>query len=91
MPAKSQLETDVFAEIVVAEEAPVDTHVDVPDLLVDGLLADHDILDLFVGDLRGLDELALAHLLDDDDDVVVVQDHLVVADVEIDDPAQDLC
>ena len=90
MPAESQLETDVFAEIVVAEEAPVDTHVDVPDLLVDGLLADHDVLDLFVGDLRGLDELALAHLLDDDD-LVVVQDHLVVADVEIDDPVQDLC
>ena len=90
MPAESQLETDVFAEIVVAEEALVDTHVDVPDLLVDGLLADHDVLDLFVGELRGLDELALAHLLDDDD-LVVVQDHLVVADVEIDDPVQDLC
>ena len=90
MPAESQLETDVFAEIVVAEEAPADTHVDVPDLLVDGLLADHDVLDVFGGDLRGLDELALAHLLDDDD-LVVVQDHLVDAEVEIDDPVQDLC
>ena len=89
MPAESQLETDVSAEIVVAEEAPADTHVDVPDLLVDGLLADHDVLDVFGGDLRGLDELALAHLLDDD--LVVVQDHLVVAEVEIDDPVQDLC
>ena len=34
MPAESQLGVDVFAEIVVAEDAPVDAHVDVPDLLV---------------------------------------------------------
>ena len=71
MPAESQLETDVFAEIVVAEDASVDAHVDVPDLLVDDLLDDHDVLDLLVGDLLALDELVLAHLLNDDDLVVV--------------------
>ena len=85
MPAESQLDIDVFAEVVVVvvEDAPVDDHVvmhldahDVPDLLVDDLLDDHDVLDLLVGDLLDLDELALAHLLgnddDDDDDLVVV-------------------
>ena len=70
MPAESQLDIDVFAEVVVVEDAPVDDHVvmhldahDVPDLLVDDLLDDHDVLDLLVGDLLDLDELALAHLL----------------------------
>ena len=38
MPAESQLDVDVFAEVVVAEDAPVDALVDVPDLLVD-----HDV------------------------------------------------
>ena len=80
MPAESQLETDVFAEVVVVvvvEDAPVDAHVvmhldahDVPDLLVDDLLADHDVLDILVDNLD-LDEIALVHLVDDDDLVVV--------------------
>ena len=65
MPAESQLETDVFAEVVVLEDAPVDAHVDAPDLLVD-----HDVLDLHVGDLLDLDELAFAYLLHDEDDLV---------------------
>ena len=88
MPAESQLGIDVFAEVVVAEDAPVDDHVDVPDLLVDDLLDDHDVLDLLVGDLLDLDELALAHLLDDD--IVVVDlldldlDHVVHAEVVAD-------
>ena len=43
MPAESQLGTDVFAEIFVAEDAPVDAHVDVPDLFVDDLLTDRDV------------------------------------------------
>ena len=93
MPAESQLGIDVFAEVVVVEDAPVDDHVvmhldahdapDAPDLLVDDLLDDHGVLDLLVGDLLDLDELVLAHLLennddddDDDDDLVVVDDLL---------------
>ena len=84
MPAGSQLETDVFAEVVVVEDAPVDALVDVPDLLVD-----HDVLDLLVGGLLDLDELALAHLLGDADLVVVDLldldlDHVVHADVLLD-------
>ena len=66
MPAESQLDVDVFAEVVVVEDAPVHALVDVPDLLVD-----HDVLDLLVDDLFDLDELALARLLDEDDLVVV--------------------
>ena len=63
---KANSKLDVFAEVVVVEDAPVDALVDVPDLLVD-----HDVLDLLVDDLFDLDELALAHLLDEDDLVVV--------------------
>ena len=89
MPAESQLGVDVFAEIVVAEDVPVDAHVDVPDLLVDSLVADHDVLDILVGDLFDLDELALARLLDEDDLVVVDLldldlNHVVHADVLLD-------
>ena len=98
MPAESQLETDVFAEVVVVvvEDAPVDDHVvmhldarDVPDLLVDDLLADHDVLDILVDNLLDLDELALAHLLDDDDlaaDDLLDLDlkHVVHAEVVVD-------
>ena len=80
MPAESQLETDVFAEVVV-EDAPVDDHVVMHP-------AAHDVHDLLVGDLPDLDELALAHLLDDDLVVVDLLDldlnHVVHADVPAD-------
>ena len=92
MPAESQPDTNVFAE-VVDEDAPVDDHVmmrfDVPDLLVDDFLDHHDVLNLFVGDFLDLDEFVFAHLLgnDDDNDLVVVDlldldlDHIVHVDV----------
>ena len=89
MPAESQLGVDVFAEIVVAEDALVDAHVDVPDLFVDDLLADHDVLDLLVGDLLDLDELALAHLLDVSvdhflaDDLAAQDVSLILADLSL--------
>ena len=75
--------------LLLSEDAPVDAHVDVPGLFVDDLLADHDVLDLLVGDLLDLDDLALAHLLGDDDLVVVDLldldlDHVVHADVPVD-------
>ena len=75
--------------MVVVEDAPVDAHVDVPDLLVDDPLDDHDVLDLLDSDLLDLVEPALAHLLDEDD--LVVDDlldldlnHVVHADVLLD-------
>ena len=97
MLAESQLDIDVFDEIVV-EDAPVDDHVvmrldaqQVPDLFVDDLLGDHDVLDLLVDDLLDLDELVLAHLLGYDDDYLVVVDpldldldHAVHVDVLVD-------
>ena len=89
MLAESQLGVDVFAEVVVADDVPVDAHVDVPDLLVDSLLADHDVLDRLVGDVFVFDELGLARRLDEDDLVVVDLldldlNHVVHADVLLD-------